>query len=99
MDDDDDGGAGAACARVEQREELELMAHVERGGRLVEDQRRRLLRQRAREQHALALAARQLAQRARRQLEDAGVAHRALGGGDVGGGLEAERARGARGGP
>ena len=87
----DDGGAGALLGG-EQLEQLELMAHVERRRRLVEHQGRRLLRQRPRQQHALALAARQLAERARRQLEDAGVGHGALGGGDVGGGLEAERA-------
>src|SRR2546421_394534 len=79
-------------ARVEQGEEVELVAHVEGGGGLVEDQRRRVLRERAGQEHALALAARELRERARRQILDAGVAHGALGGGEIVGALEAEGA-------
>ena len=52
---------GAEC--VQQLERVLLMADVERGGRLVEEHDRSLLRQRAGDDHPLALAAAQRAER------------------------------------
>ncbi len=51
------------------------MPHVERGGRLVEQQDVALLRERARERDARLLAAGQRGERARREVRDVGVGH------------------------
>ena len=60
--------------RLEQVEDLRLDRHVERGGRLVEDQQLRLGRERARDQRALAHAAGELVRigvRDRGRIDDA----------------------------
>ena len=50
----------SSCSSADQRQDLRLDRHVERGRRLVGDQQRRAARQRHRDHHALAHAARQL---------------------------------------
>ena len=50
----------SACSLPHQREDLRLDRHVERRGRLVGDQQRRLAGHRQRDHHALAHAAREL---------------------------------------
>ena len=58
--DEQDRHAVLALQVVEQREDLRLDRHVERGRRLVGDQQLRAARERHRDHRALALAARQL---------------------------------------
>ena len=50
----------SACSVLEQPQDLRLHHHVERGRRLVGDQQLRVAGERERDQHALALAAREL---------------------------------------
>ena len=57
--DEDDRGAGLLAQRAHQVEDLRLDRDVERGGRLVGDQQLRPARQRHRDHHALAHAARE----------------------------------------
>ena len=56
------------CSSSEQLEDLRLRGHVERGGRLVGDQHLRPVRQRHRQHHPLAHAARELVRVRARQL-------------------------------
>ena len=58
--DQDHGGAGALLQLQHQVEDLRLDGHVERGGRLVGDQQRRIAGERGRDHHALAHAAGEL---------------------------------------
>ena len=53
---DDDGERAAARQPAQQSHQLDARGHVEKGRRLVEHQQHRLLRQRARDHHALSLA-------------------------------------------
>ena len=70
-------GDAAVAHAVERAEELELVADVEVGRRLVEQQHPRLLREAARERRELALAGRQRAQPAVGEQRDAGLLERA----------------------
>ena len=58
--DQDDGGAEIAVEFAQQFEDLRLDGDVERGGRLVRDQQRRLVAHAHRQHHALAHAAGEL---------------------------------------
>ena len=80
----DDGQPGVQPQRVDQLEHLLLAARVERARRLVEQEQRRLLRERPREHRPLALAAGERA-RAARPASSAEVEphERRLGGGVV----------------
>ena len=64
---------------LEQVEQAELVRDVERRGRLVEQQERRLLHERLREHHELLLAAGELREPAARQLGDPEARQRLLG--------------------
>src|SRR6185369_12873010 len=61
--DEDDGGAALLVEPGEQPVDLDLVAEIQERGRLVEEDGVRLLRERAREQDALALPRRQLGDR------------------------------------
>ena len=81
-----------------QPHERDLVRRVEVRGRLVEQQPRRADRERAREQHALALAARKLVQAAQLPGAAFGIAHRLIDEHLVGGrrrGKQAERRQAA----
>ncbi len=58
--DEQHGGALARLQVADQREDLRLRGHVERGGRLIRDQHARIERHRHRDHGALALPAREL---------------------------------------
>jgi hypothetical protein len=87
---DDDRGA-AALDRFQRRLDIGLGAAVERAGRLVEDQDRRVLDQGARDRDALLLAARELqaaladagVEAVGERLDEAGDRGAARGGGDL----------------
>ena len=70
-------GDAAAAHPVERAEELELVADVEVGRRLVEQQHPRLLGEAARERRELALAGRQRAEAPLGERRDAGLLERA----------------------
>ena len=73
----DEQHAGAVLAHqvADQREDLRLRRHVERGGRLVRDQELRVEHQRHRDHDALPLAARELVRVRRRHARRIGQAH------------------------
>ena len=70
----------SSAERVEELERLLLVADVERGGRLVEEHDRRLLRERARDDGALPLAAARASRAVRSRQARAGRAARARAG-------------------
>ena len=72
----DDRGAALAVEVGEQVEHLDLVGDVEEGRRLVEQQDVGLLRERHRDPHALALAARELVDRPIGEVGDAGRVER-----------------------
>src|SRR5581483_8615424 len=86
--EDGEGAAGAELG--DELECLLLAADVERGRRLVEQQQRRLLRERAREHGPLPLAARERAERPRGEGVELEPAERTGGGRGVAGALGAE---------
>jgi hypothetical protein len=68
--------APLAVQLAEEADEMPLMEEVEMARRLVQEEHSRLLGERAREQRALALSARERVDEVVAQLEDAGEAHR-----------------------
>ena len=87
--------AALAIEPRQQRRHLELIAEIERGRRLVEQQHVRRLRQRARDDDALLLTAAERHVRAVRQMRRAGGGQRAPRDRDVRGALRAGTRRGA----
>ena len=88
----DDGQPPVEPELGDELEHLLLAAEVERGGRLVEQEQRRLLRERPREDSPLLLAAAQRAQRPARELDELEAPERAVGGLVVAAPLGRERA-------
>ena len=84
----------AALARqlAHQRRDADAMAQIQVRGRLVEQQHAGILRERARQQHELALASRELEHGAVGEILDADPGHRFPRSLEIGPGLEAERA-------
>ncbi len=81
---DETGEAATLHFFGEQLVEVELMPHVQKGARLVQEKDLRLLRERARDGHALLLAARERVRRARRDSEQVAAPERLLDDGPVG---------------
>src|SRR5690606_19233203 len=73
--DEDDGDAAGRGERGDELKDLHLVADVERGGGLVEHERVGLLRERARDAHELALAARERGEGAVGEAEHVAAGH------------------------
>nr|BFF11524.1 hypothetical protein GCM10025699_28270 [Microbacterium flavescens] len=76
MENDHDRRAVGAVERAQEVEHLDLVAQVQEGRRLVQQEHARLLREGHRDPDALTLAARQVAHSAIRQGADPRLGHR-----------------------